>query len=130
MKIIMQNKINLMILVFLFFSMGGFAQSAETIAGKWQAENDANRQSEIYLAKDGFYYGKLIAEKGKTENLGKLILKKLKYDSATQTFKGTMSPPDRNMELEATVSFVGKDKLKIVARKFLMSKTVYFVRIK
>jgi hypothetical protein len=106
------------------------AQSANTILGKWQDETDANRRMDIYQDKDGLYYGKSAAEKDKKVNTAKTALKKLKYDASSQTFKGTMNPPDADIDLNVTVSFVGNDKLKFVAKKFFMTKTIYLLRIK
>jgi hypothetical protein len=106
------------------------AQSANTIVGKWRDESDASKQMDIYQDKDGLYYGKPAVEKDKKGNTAKTALKKLKYDASTQTFKGTMNPPDADMGLNVMVSFVGNDKLKFVAKKFFMTKTIYLLRIK
>jgi hypothetical protein len=111
------------------FSCSLCAQSATTIAGKWKAENDPDQKSEFYLAKDNFYYAKVI-ESQNTENNGKIILKKIKYNEATKTYKGIMSPLDKDIELNATISFITNHKLMVVAKKAFMSKTLYFIRIR
>lgn len=87
-------------------------------------------ESEFYLDSDGLYYGKIIKDQDKKGALGKTTFKKLKYDPKSKSFKGTMSPPDRDMEIDAIITFEGNDKLKVVAKKFLMTKTVYLIRIK
>ncbi len=106
------------------------AQTAATIAGQWKDEKDPDRQMEFYLDKDGLYYAKVIHSKKKDVTNGQVLVKKLQYDESTHTFKGIMSPPDANLELKATVSFVTTDKLKIVAKKAILTKTLVLVRIK
>jgi hypothetical protein len=59
-----------------------------------------------------------------------VLVKNLKYDEVTKTFKGMMTPPDANLELSATVTMVSNDKLKIVAKKLVMSKTINLIRLK
>jgi hypothetical protein len=116
-------------MVSICFSAMLSAQNAQRIIGKWKNEADQNKQAEFFLAKDNLYYGKLIAENGKTENIGRLIMKKLQYDEQKRIFTGTLSPPDIAFDLNATVSFVNDNKLKVEATKFFMTKTVYFIRI-
>jgi hypothetical protein len=105
------------------------AQTASTIIGQWKDEKEPDRQMEFYLEKDGLYYAKTINSKKKELVNGQVLVKKLKYDEASKTFKGTMSPPDANLELNATVTIVSNDKLKIVAKKLVMSKTIHLVRL-
>lgn len=114
-----QKIISTIILLFVANTM--FAQITSTIIGKWKAEDQPDKGSEIYLAKDGLYYGK--------ESNGKILLKKLKYDDATKTFKGIMTPPDKDIEFNVTISFINNNKLKIVAKKFFITKTMFLIRI-
>ncbi len=108
------------------------AQTSDSIIGKWVGESEDNSElkSEIYLDKDNLYYSKVIEEGGSPKNAGKIVMKKLKYDFHSKTYIGTMSPPDKNIELNITISIVGNDKLKVVAKKFFMTKTIYLIRIK
>jgi hypothetical protein len=119
------------VLIFaILSSMTAWSQTEHDIIGKWKGEDKPDMQSEFYLAKDGLYYGKIIKDTENKGTLGRIILKKFKYNVKTNSFKGTMSPPDRDMELDATITFESNDKLKIVAKKFIISKTIYFIRIK
>lgn len=43
-------------------------------------------------------------------------------------WKGTMSPPDTKMEVDATVSFISIDQISVSVKKLLISKTIYFIR--
>jgi hypothetical protein len=106
------------------------AQTTSAIIGQWKDEKEPDRQMEFYLDKDGLYYAKTINSKKKEMANGQVLIKKLKYDEASKIFKGTMSPPDANLELNATVTIVANDKLKIVAKKLVMSKTIHLIRIK
>jgi hypothetical protein len=114
----------------LLVMLAARAQSASVIIGQWQDQKEPDRQMEFYLDKDGLYYAKIINSKKKEMMNGQVLLKKLKYDQISKTFKGTMSPPDANLELNATVTIVTNDKLKIVAKKLVMSKTIQLIRIK
>jgi hypothetical protein len=124
-------KVQIKLLVALvLFTISVSAQTESTIIGKWKGDEKPDMQSEFYLDKDGLYYGKIIKDVENKGTLGRIILKKFKYDAKTNAFKGKMSPPDRDMELDATITFVNNDKLKIVAKKFIITKTIYFIRIK
>ena len=115
----------------LFLSLTVSAQKEKDILGKWKTEDNADVQAEIYLLSDGLFYGKVIMDKDKKVTNGKIILKKFVYNKKTNSFKGKLSPHDRDMELNATITFESEDKLKVVASKFLVfSKTIYFLKIK
>jgi hypothetical protein len=114
----------------VFLAFAAFSQSASSIVGQWKDEKEPDRQMEFYQDKNGLYYAKTINSKKKEMVNGQVLVKKLKYDEASKTFKGTMSPPDANLELNATVTIVTNDKLKIVAKKLVISKTIHLIRIK
>jgi hypothetical protein len=111
-------------------TLAAFPQTESSIIGQWKDIEQPDRQMEFYLDKDGLYYAKAVNDKSKESINGKVLVKKLKFDEATKTFKGLMSPPDAKLELNVTISFSGQDKLKIVAKKFVMTKTRQLVRIK
>ncbi|MCU0322956.1 MAG: hypothetical protein MUE72_11095 [Chitinophagaceae bacterium] len=114
---------------FTLFSLQLTAQTATDIIGKWKGEDKQNNHIEILLGNDGLYYGKLIYEDGKKENLYKQTMRNLIYDVTSKMYKGIMSPPDKDIELNVTISFVDKNKLKLVAKKLFITKTIYFLRI-
>lgn len=117
-------------LVLLLFSGTLSAQDKSVIVGKWTAEDRSNRQIEVYLGKDQLYYAVIVADGGASKNEGKIMMKKLNYDDKTNHYIGIMNPPDVNMDIPVTVSFVSNDKLKILAKKLMITKTFYFIRIK
>ena len=116
-------------LLLMLICIGVSAQTGSSIIGKWKGEDQPNNHVQFYFEKDGFYYGKLVSENGKTQNIGKAMMKQLKYDATTNTYKGTMTPPDKNITVNVTLSLIGNDKIKVVAKKFLITKTIYFLRI-
>lgn len=113
-----------------FISFAVSAQTGKDILGKWKTEDNVNLEAEIFLSNDRLYYGKIVQDKGKKVINGKVILKKFVYNSKTNSFKGKLSPHDRDMEMNAVITFENYDVLKVVASKFLFSKTIYFLRIK
>jgi hypothetical protein len=85
---------------------------------------------EFFQEKDGSYTSKVINDMSKEPKNGALILKNLKFDKHSKSFNGKMSPPDKDIELTAIVSFVSNDKLEVKASKLFMTKTIHLVRIK
>lgn len=111
------------------FSLQCFSQSANDIISKWQNEDDASFQIEIYLAKDGNYYGRIIKDNKSTENKGKIVLQKLTYNTDKKNYTGSMFPPDSNIILNAEIIFITPLKIKLVVGKFLISKTMYLIKL-
>jgi hypothetical protein len=117
-------------LIIILFSVAAFSQ-AGAITGNWQAEDKSkDMQMEIYLAKDGYYYSKVINNNSKPSKNGTLVLQKLSYDEKKQQYTGTIKPPEASLTLNATVTMENTNRIKIVAKKFVMSKTLYLIRIK
>lgn len=118
-------------IVSLFFLSACFSQTANAVIGKWQNEDkDKAIQMEIYLAKDGKYYGKIINDNKKKSKNGTIAISGLLFNENTQTYKGTMQPPDTDINLNVIVSLENTNRLKVVAKKLFMSKTMYLSRIK
>jgi hypothetical protein len=111
-------------------SMCFIKQNAEGMLGKWIADEDKKKVVEIYLAKDGFYYGRDIGstEDGKGK-FGHLIFQKCTYETKTETLNGTMQPPDKKIDLAVTIQLEKNGKLRVVAKKFFMTKTLYFSKL-
>lgn len=95
-------------------------QTANSIIGKWKDLEDPSKSAEITLAQDGYYYGR--------DTKGTIIMKKLQFDAQKKCFTGTMNPPDAKIELNVTITFESETKLKVVAKKFFISKTLYLTK--
>jgi hypothetical protein len=89
------KKICLMALPFPFLITHAFGQVQKGILGKWKAVEEATRQVEIYQATDGLYYAKIINSVDKNAKDGHNLLRKLIYETKTNTFKGKLVPPTR-----------------------------------
>jgi hypothetical protein len=112
------------------FSFAAFTQPG-AITGNWRVEEKSKGvQMEIYLAKDGNYYSKIINDTSKASKNGILVLQKLIYDEKKQQYTGTIKPPEAGLALNATVTMENANRIKIVAKKMLMSKILYLVRVK
>ncbi len=99
-----------------------FAQSRAPITGKWKGEEKKDLIIDIYQATDSLFYGK--------DQQGKVVLRQLQFDSKSSTYKGKMVPPDKDIALDLVVFTETTGKLKLVARKFVMTKTFYLTKIK
>jgi hypothetical protein len=118
-----------LMMALMFLSSGLSMQSDRTILGKWKGEEDASRQIEFYQEKDGSFSGKVINDNGKKPKNGHLIFKQLKYDEQSHTYKGQMLPPDAKLGINATLAFFDNNRLEVVGKKFLLTKTFHFTRI-
>jgi hypothetical protein len=124
-------KMTIMSFAISILSMCFIKQNADGMLGKWIADEDEKKVVEICLAKDGFYYGKYIGSTtdGKLKS-GHLIFQKCSYNPKTETLKGTMQPPDKKIDLAVTIQVEKNGKLRVVAKKFVMTKTLYFSKLK
>jgi dipeptide/tripeptide permease len=114
----------------LFISAGLFAQSTNSLVGKWQAKNDPKRQVEFVQLANGSIEGKAINSTDKKMPNGHTMFQGFSYDAKTGTFKGKMRPPDGKTSIDATATMENPDELKIVGKKLIMTKTLAFTRIK
>lgn len=112
----------------LLFSILSFPQdSANDFQGNWFTKEWENTTINIFLAKDGFWYGKIIKSDTK-ENIGKLLLNKLKFNKTKNALVGKLKRPNNRMMVNATLTLQAEDKLTIVGRKLLITKTINFTK--
>ena len=114
----------------LLVSISAFGQKAKEIEGVWKSDDKKKIEIQIYLASDGYYYGKITQDQDNKDNIGKIILKELKYDNKNNSFNGIMLPPEKDMEANAFITFQNTKKIKVVAKKLFLSKTIYFAKVK
>ena len=113
-------------LTFLMLMFASIAQNPDKMLGKWKLEEDAKSVVEIYLAKDGMYYGKIITAGDAKMKVGHLLFQKCKYEESSASLKGIIRPTETAKEMNVTISLDNNGKLKAVAKKFFMSKTLLF----
>ena len=118
----------LTISIFLLHAFSFFQNSPNDFQGNWVTTEMDNTSINIYLAKDGYWYGKIIKSDSK-EHVGKFLLKKLKYDITKKVLTGELQRPGNGMKVNATLSVNSDGTLKVVGKKLLLSKTVYFSKL-
>jgi hypothetical protein len=107
------------------------SQNSNPFVGKWTDVEKAAKVIEIYLAKDGLYYGKVIKTDEPTKApIGSVLYKQCKYDVKNQTLTGFLTPSDADFKIDATFQIEKDGKLKISAKKFFISKTFFFKKVK
>lgn len=97
--------------------------------GKWRSIEDSGKQVEFFHGADNLYHGKVINSVNKSIPNGHLLFKNGVYVPADHTIKGFLSSPGRSLEIDATIIFITQDKLKVIGRTFLITKTLFFDRI-
>jgi hypothetical protein len=85
-------------------------QTPNRIIGKWKDKEQSDKQTEFFLALDGTYSAKLIGDGANKENAGAIIMKKLVYNVKLNTYKGFMCPPNTQLEIDTTLSFLFNQK--------------------
>lgn len=116
------------IFIITLFLILGATTNEKRIIGIWQAKEENNRKIEIYQDKDGLYQGKSISHTNGQKSSN--VIKNLKYDATSKSYMGTMSPPDKDITLNVTITITDNDELKVVTRKLLITKTMFFIRSK
>ena len=113
----------------LFVASLLYAQTIESkIIGNWFCVEMDKSTINVYKAADGFYYAKITESEVKT-NVGKTILTKAKYNKTENTFTGTMTRPSNGMEINSTIYMENDNRVKVVGKKFIITKTFYWTKI-
>jgi uncharacterized protein (DUF2147 family) len=116
--------------LFLWISNSLFAQNNENdIAGNWYCEEADKTTMKIFKNTDGFWYSTILTSDDK-KGIGKNALKKMEYNPIEKQYKGDLYVAGKNLNLSATVSLQPDGKLKIVGKKVIISKTLYWNKVK
>jgi uncharacterized protein (DUF2147 family) len=131
MNIVANKRKGALLGLFSILFIFGTSQQGQIITGIWKMEEDKKpMQVEMYLSGDGNYYGKIINDNSKKSKNGKVVFQELKYSENTNTYKGRMQSPDNDAVVTITIYFDNNNRLKVVGKKYLMTKTFHFSRIK
>ena len=104
------NKLKFTISI-LFFTILSFSQNnVNDFKGNWFTSEMNNTTISIFLLTDGFWYGKII-KSDTEENIGKLLLNKMKFDKTKNVLEGKLNSPSNGMTVNATVSLDGDTAL-------------------
>jgi hypothetical protein len=116
-------------LTFLMLTLASIAQNPDKMLGKWSFDENSKSIVEIYLAKDGMYYGKIISAGDEKMKVGHLVFQKCKYEANSTSLKGIIKPSETAKEMNVTIILDKDGKLKATAKKFFMSKTLLFSKV-
>lgn len=111
---------------FLFLFSFQLSAQSDAIEGKWFAEELDNATIRIE-ARNGAYFGEIVRS-DVADHVGVEVLKNLQFDPEQANWIGTVYSPKRKMNINATVTLESPDKLKIVGKKFVLTKTFYFTK--
>jgi len=122
-------KTRIVLSILLFASVVSHSQSNKTILGVWKNVEDETKMIEFYENSDNIILGRALTDLNSRNESKRVIIRDLLYDGSKKTYSGKMSPPGKDLELNATISFDTNDGLIIVGRKFLLKKTIYLERV-
>jgi len=120
---LVQNKI-LTVAVITILLCSSFT-TENSILGNWFSPDMEHSTIEVYKADDGLIYGKII-DCDKKEWIGETILKKVAYDEESKQWKGEIYSLVRNTSIDVTLNFHSENQLKIVGKKWFITKTFYW----
>ncbi|MEM7658389.1 MAG: hypothetical protein AAF399_19840 [Bacteroidota bacterium] len=98
-----------------------------SLLGNWGAPDLENSTIKVYEAEDGLIYGKIIAS-DEADWIDKVILKQVKYDATSESWKGEVYSLRMYFSVDVELSLLSEERLKLVGRRFLMKKTFYWTR--
>lgn len=107
-----------------------FAQSAsdeEQLRGTWKAPEINNSLIKIYKSDEGFWLGEIL-QSDQSEDIGKVFLRKGKYDPKTKIWSGELVNPDNGIVLTAELTLTNNSTLKVKGTKFFITKTMNWIR--
>lgn len=96
------------------------------IEGYWFCKDLEHSTMKIYK-KNGYWYGKIIESKS-IDFQDEMILYSLVYNE--KKWEGDVKNPSVKIRGKAELTLINKNKLKVVGKKFLLSKNLYWTRIK
>ncbi len=103
-------------------------QQENQFAGTWLAKEMNNSAISLYKQEDGRWYAKiLLSDDTNLKNF--IIFSGGIYSAESKTIKGILRRKDSTMKIDATLSMVEKNQLKIVGTKFFISKTFLWKRL-
>ncbi|MGL4630096.1 MAG: DUF2147 domain-containing protein [Leadbetterella sp.] len=125
----MNKSATIILIICTLWANYSFGQVTEKgIVGNWYSEEMDQSTIQIYLAKDGAYYGKII-KSPKPDHIGAIIFHQLRFNEKEQEWSGTIRQPKKDISINAKVTMVSKDKLKLVGTKLIITKTFYLSKV-
>jgi len=116
------------ILLVTSFPFSMLSQDQDAILGKWYGEEMDQSYFEVTKNKNGTYHA-IITESQEKSHIGKVVFTDLKYHPNSKTWKGNLTPPTRNISIDAELSKISEKKLKIEGKILFMKKTFQWERL-
>ena len=123
----MKTSIKIFSIAIAFFLVAFSSSQDQVILGNWFSAEMNNAIIEVYKGEDNRFYGKIV-KCDKEEWVGETILKKAVYDESKKRWKGEIYSLKRKMTISVNLTLTDDNKLKLVGKKFLFSKTFYWER--
>lgn len=115
------------ILLITSLSYSMIPQKHDDILGTWYGEEMDKSYIEVKKNKNGTYTA-VITDSQEKSHIGKVVFTDVKFDTNSKTWKGTLTPPTRNISVDAELSSISEKNLKIEGRLFFMKKTFHWNR--
>lgn len=117
-----------MIILFALQAVVFNPNDADQITGDWFSPDMRNSTIQIFRDKDNLYYGKII-DSDKKKWINQTVLKQLSYNSTKASWEGTLYSLEREISINVTINMAASDQLKLVGKKFLITKTFYWEKV-
>jgi uncharacterized protein (DUF2147 family) len=111
---------------FLVLSLAARADEAPSLAGAWE-EQDRHSVVRFEKGPDNVWTGTFVRSPNPKE-VGQTAFERLEYDAKGKAFRGTLIKPEDGERHNITVEVKNANTLHAVARKFIFSKTIVFLR--
>ena len=106
------------------------SQPANSLIGRWKDEANPTMQTEFSLQHDDRFQGRLINDTGQKLKNGLVVFKDFRWDEQAKTYTGTLIKPEDGTEFNAAIVLTNENLLTVSVKKFFMTRTIHFVRIK
>lgn len=104
------------------------AYSQDNYEGQWLIKDLDNSIISLYKATDGYYYSKILKSENTFYN-NQIIFKGTLVDSKN-LIDGTFITPKSKMKIKAKIYADSKDQIRMVGKKYFITKTYICTRIK
>lgn len=119
--------LSLCIAIYSQLSFQNPSAQAEEISGHWYAADLEQSHIKIMKSKAGSYFGRIVKSAEPTF-VDKVILKNTVFNEEESLWEGTLMPPHRNIEVNATFKLRSEQVLEVEGRVFLITKNYTWER--
>ena len=105
-------------------------QPVKSLIGRWKDEANPTMQAEFCLHHEGRFEGRLINDTGKKSKNGFVAFKDFRWNEQAKTYTGTLIKPEDGTEFNAAIVLTNENLFTVSVKKFFMTRTLHFARIK